>query len=160
MVWSLLPLIASVATAEETTRDQAVAHYNIGQRAYESGRYREAAGEFAAAYALQARPALLFNEAQSWRRDFESSGERISARRAVDLYRRYLSAPKIDDNDRREAADRLAALSTLIVDQTPPPTVIADAKPRRTGLWIGLGVGAGVVVAVAAASGVGVMRTS
>ena len=124
--------------------------FDQARAAYDAGRYREAAEVFQRLYALQPLPALLFNEAQAWRRDFELTGQRDSARRAFELYRRYLAAPHVNEQDRREATEHLAALSSLFVEQaaTPPPR-------RRTGLWVGVGVGVGAAVALAVGLGVG-----
>jgi hypothetical protein len=161
IVW-LWPLIlcCTLANAAEPAGDPAHARFTVGQQEYESGHFREAAAQFAAAYALAPIAELLFNEAQAWRRDFETTGQRASARRAIELYRRCVASDTLVIADQREAAERLARISEQIMALEAPRPAGEDAalRHRRRGLWIGLGVG-GAALAIGLSVGLAVGLT-
>ena len=148
------------ASAADGEHEAARSHFVAGQTAYERGRFREAAEHFAAAYAIEPLAELLFNEAQAWRGDFDLTGKRDSARHAIELFRRCIASDKLGEADRREAADRLAVLTTEVIDREAPRPP-GDRRRGRTGLWIGVGVGAAVVVlGVSLGLGIGLTRSN
>jgi hypothetical protein len=162
---------ATVGRAGEPAR--ARAEFLAGTQAYDQGRFRVAAARFAAGYALEPLPALRFNEAQAWRREFESSGDRVAGQRAVELYRQYLQLPGISDVERGEATVYLRTLDERLrapvaaaappTATTPSPSQLATPPPprKRTALWVGLGVGAALVVgALAVGLGIGLSAQS
>jgi tetratricopeptide (TPR) repeat protein len=68
--------------------------FDRGQAAYNAGRYREAAGEFAKAYEQKPFPQILYNIAAS----YEKAGDK---QRALENYRLYLTmAPDAPDAER------------------------------------------------------------
>jgi hypothetical protein len=138
----LAPAAAHALDASEAgrARDQ----HRAGQAAYEEGRFREAAAHFSAGYALLPQPAFLFNEAQAWRRDWEATGERAAAQRALVLFRDFLARADVNDSDRAGAQAHVAELERALT-----------SRRRRKGLWIGLSVGAALAVGLALGLGVG-----
>jgi hypothetical protein len=147
---AILAIVCLAASAHAT--ESARSEFTLGMQAYDVGQFREAAAHFAAAYALEPRPALLFNEAQAWRREYERVGDRAAGTRAAGLYRRFLDQPHLSDTERGEATVYLRTLDERLaapVAAPPPP------PRRRTALWVGLGVGA-ALVAVGLGVGLGV----
>ncbi len=86
-------------------------HYDLALALYQAQRFEEAIPEFQAAYEVEARPGLLFNIAQAYRK----AGH---PREALQYYERYLTSdPQIDSETRHkvdgyvtEARNTLAAL--------------------------------------------------
>lgn len=77
-------------------------HYELAVALYRAQKYEAAIPEFKAAYALDPRPELLFNVAQSCRKSGHP-GE------AVEFYERYLAADsQLDAETRRKVASYLA----------------------------------------------------
>jgi tetratricopeptide (TPR) repeat protein len=66
------------AAAADETANAARDHFKKGTKAYDLGRYLEAAHEYEAAYELKDDPALLFNIAQAYR----LGGDSVDAIRA------------------------------------------------------------------------------
>jgi hypothetical protein len=164
-------LFACVGRAQEERL--AEREFHRGLQAYDAGSFVEAAGAFAASYAQDPRPALLFNEAQAWRRDWETRADRGSAQRAIARYGEYLRSRQIAEHERLEAVVHMAELSSQLASHPEPPpeppkaqvTLLPPQPPpparRRTALWVGLGVGAGVVAAALAVGlGVGLSNRS
>jgi hypothetical protein len=153
----VLALSASVAHAQKSAREE----FTAGTQAYDQGHFREAAVHFAAGYRLEPEPALLFNEAQAWRREYERAGDRAAGTRGAELYRRYIDLPQLSDAERAEATVYLRTLderlSAPVVAALPPPPP-PEPPRRRTALWVGLGVGA-AVLAVGLGVGLGVGLT-
>ena len=161
--------LGAIARAEEPQTMLAHAEFLLGSQAYDAGRWREAAKHFRRSYEAEPRTALLYNEAQSWRCDFEASGDRESAQRAVALYRQYVASPELSEAERVESLRWIAALERQLArPQVAPVAAPAAAAPalvvatpapdhprRRTGLWIGLAIGAAAVVALGVGLGVG-----
>ncbi|HZS36437.1 MAG TPA: hypothetical protein VFF06_06410 [Polyangia bacterium] len=119
---------------EERTR-RAKAHFDLGQTHYELKNWSKAAAEFEEGYRYRPLSILLWNAAQAQRH----AGQ---ARRAIDLYRRYLAAepatPKRADAERyiaelerapRRAGDDLHAPEWEVAAAPPAP---APAPARAT----------------------------
>jgi hypothetical protein len=155
---ALLLLLASgpVAWADDpfASVDRARALYARGRDAYTAGRYLEAAQAFHEAYEIESRPALLYNEAQAWRGEYERTRIRATAMKAISLYEQYLASPKTQLEDARSAAETLAVLGRAIAEQ-PAEVRVVTRSPRRVGLWVGIGLGTGAIVALALGLGLG-----
>jgi len=108
--FSLVLLVASMAHAEGEDVAAAREHYRRGNKAYDLGRYHEAAQEYEQAYEAKDDPALLFNVAQAYRlaEDYKNA---LRAYRA--FLRRMPRAP-----NREEVEARIADLQKLIDQQT------------------------------------------
>ncbi len=125
---SLLP--GGVADAQE---DVAAAreHYRKGTKAYDLGRYSEAAQEYEAAYDAKQDPALLFNIAQAYRlaNDYP---------KAIRFYRSYLrnvprasSRPDIEQriDEMQRAIEQQERAAHGPPDGTVPPSSTRPAEP-------------------------------
>ncbi len=132
---------------------QARARFRVGQSLYETGRFQEAAVEFAAAYDLSQRPELLFNLYVAYRDAGDTS-------HAVDALRRYLAAMPASLEGRLNLEARLQSLEASLAQQeaaaqqNPQTEVVyvdrTGAAQRSThrspvGLVIG-GVGAAMII--------------
>jgi tetratricopeptide (TPR) repeat protein len=104
------PALAQPAENVDESHDlEARALYDAGTVAYSEGRYENALEYLTRAYALSARPLLLYNIAvitEHLRRDEE----------ALDYYRRYL-AEVPDAENRRSVEARIAILERAIAEQ-------------------------------------------
>jgi tetratricopeptide (TPR) repeat protein len=140
----LLVLLAGEPLAAETTAAPAVEmaklHFKKGEAEYEAGRYAAAIDEYQIAYGLAPAPGLLFNIAKCYRLD----GDR---ERALDYYRRYLSADP-EGPGWKEAVAQIAVLEPGVRPPPPPSVVIVPAAPSavappvRWPGWALLGAGA------------------
>lgn len=153
LICALLLLLTGVSAAADVPKadapvlkkarlsdEAAMAHFQLGVRAYEAGDWPVARIEFQAAYELSKLSDLLHNLSQ-----VEENAGRIDA--AIEYERRYLDSTALAADERQEAVDRIARLTRLrdtqsaaIPAQTPPPS----PKPRRTPVWVpraGLGLG-------------------
>lgn len=128
--------------------DEAVAFYNARD-------YRHAIEKYAAAYALDPDPNLLFNQG----RCYEALGDLPAA---DERYREFLSKPNGDVIARKKANDFVARFAAsgagkpkpASTAQAPPPPRPAEASEPRGGTMraVGLGLaGAGLVTAGAGA---------
>ncbi len=101
---SILAVCAMLALpAIATAQDDARAHFQRGQAAYETGDYDTAAQEWQRAYELDPRPALQYNLAQA----YERLGRLDDAVRA---YHGYIDNTQPDDPRAETARARLASL--------------------------------------------------
>ena len=82
---AVLVLLAGVAAADPTAKDQAKAHFKQGKAFQDVGAFAKAAVEYKTAYDLDPRPEMLFNIAQAYR----LAGDKQSA---VDYFQKYLAA--------------------------------------------------------------------
>jgi tetratricopeptide (TPR) repeat protein len=100
--------------------------YTLALALYEAQRYEESIPEFQAAYKIDARPALLFNIAQAYRK----AGR---PKEAIEYYDRYLEAdPKIDAETRRKVDGYLAeARNTLAALELAVKQRLAEEKAAR-----------------------------
>jgi tetratricopeptide (TPR) repeat protein len=114
LVLTLCPAPASGApsrssAAERAANEQAIALYRQSTRAYDEGRFQDAADLLTRAYALHAEPILLFNLARA----YEGSG---NVDKAIDAYTRYL-AREPGAPDRRSIEQRVATLQKQVDDR-------------------------------------------
>lgn len=99
----LVGVMPATAFAQEDAR----AHFQRGQAAYETGDYETAAQEWQRAYELDARPALQYNLAQA----YERLGRLDDAVRA---YHTYIDNTTPDDPRMETARARLASLEQRV----------------------------------------------
>src|SRR5512146_1137890 len=64
-------------------------YYAEGEAAFGGGRFAEAARAFEAAFAESKHPSLLWNIAQSYRRQYEVDRDLVNLRRAGTVYRNF-----------------------------------------------------------------------
>jgi tetratricopeptide (TPR) repeat protein len=115
--------------AEPSAVAKARGHFERGNAAYEAGRLKEAASEFAQARELAPSPELEFNLA----RVYERMGE---AEAAIRHYRAYLSGAAVAPGERRQIEERIGALQALLSRQqaqvkAPPPSSDALTAEAR-----------------------------
>ncbi len=101
-------------------------HYDLAMALYQAQRFEDAIPEFKAAYEREAKPGLLFNIAQSYRK----AGH---PREAIEYYDRYLSSePKLDNEMRRKVDGYLAeARNTLAALELEMKQRLAEEKAKR-----------------------------
>jgi tetratricopeptide (TPR) repeat protein len=145
---ALITTLASAPVRADDLRDQARAHYRIGQIEFQAAHYDLALAEFRASYAAAPIPELLYDIGRCQ----EELGDRAGAGQS---YRQYLAA-KPAAEERAELERHVAELeharsSPTTHSATPPvaPSVSRGAsRPlwRRGWFWAAV-VGAAVVVA-------------
>lgn len=92
------------AAAQKEGKDDARRFFNAGQKAFQAGRYVEAAKAFEEAFRLKPHPFPLINAGDAW----EKAGELALAART---YQRVLVFEQSTEQDRSDATERLAKLS-------------------------------------------------
>src|SRR5688572_3378664 len=100
-------LLIALAPAAALAQDDARAHFQRGQSAYETGDYETAVNEWRRAYELDARPALQYNLAQA----YERLGRYDEAVRSYEI---YISAAPADDQRAQNARARVAQLQQRV----------------------------------------------
>jgi tetratricopeptide (TPR) repeat protein len=145
----VLAILPSPTHAADDASRVAMEHFRRGTRAYDLGRFLEAAAEYEKAYEVKENPALLYNLGQAYR----GAGEH---QKALNAYRAYLrNAP--DAPNREEVAHLIEGLKKTLDEQkamrekppvgplpapptptttntttpTPPPPVITPPPPKR-----------------------------
>jgi tetratricopeptide (TPR) repeat protein len=103
--------VAAPASAEAAARE----YYRIGNAHFDAGRYLEAQAAFAAGYEMSQRPGFLWNMAECARLLKDDA-------RALELYRRYVSAAPHDAPQRADAEKR--------VEELAPKPALAPAPPK------------------------------
>lgn len=129
--WALLTAFAcftaSVAHAESDPA-KAREHFKSGTKAYDLGRYLDAAREYETAYEIHDEPALLYNIAQAYR----LGGENVKAMRAYKAFLRR--SPKA--SNRAEVEQRIVELQRVVGEQNrvrdaaPTGTITPEARPE------------------------------
>lgn len=108
----------AAAEAQARADEEARVHFRLGVAYHDSGRFAEAAGEFAQAYELSKRPKLLYNLFLAYR-----DGGNIAA--AADALERYLSLEQ-DVPERDKLTARLEALQRILAEN---PSARAEPAP-------------------------------
>jgi hypothetical protein len=114
-------LLAAPAWAADDVA-AARAHYARGTRAYNLGKYLEAAREFELAYQAKDAPELLYNLGQAYR----EAGEHA---RAITVYRSFLRSGIASDAKRAEVEGHIAASEKVLATAATPPVVDAPVQP-------------------------------
>jgi len=92
------------AGAQKASKDDARRFFTAGQKAFQSGRYVEAAKAFEEAFRLKPHPFPLINAGDAW----EKAGELSLAART---YQRVLVLEQSGEQDRADATERLSRLT-------------------------------------------------
>lgn len=108
------------ASANAQMDAQARARFRVGQSLYETGRFQEAATEFAAAYQLSQRPQLLFNLYVAYR-------DASDIPHATEALRNYLAAMPADIDDRLNLEARLRSMEAVVAQQQQDQQARQDA---------------------------------
>ncbi|MBI2896716.1 MAG: tetratricopeptide repeat protein [Deltaproteobacteria bacterium] len=137
-----LPVAASSQEQSGEPSAEARAAFDEGRTAFRLGHYDEAIRQFELAYRLSHARKLLYNIAQSYRRNFEVEGDVADLRRARELYRSYLredpQSPERAEVEGMlgEIEERLAALPPEPRESPPevhPSPVIAPVQVAEDG---------------------------
>jgi hypothetical protein len=104
----VLVLFAPAARAQQEV-EEAKRYFEAGRQAYESGQYIPAVIAFEESYKRAPRSAIVFSLAQSYRQQYSVDRDARKLKRAVELYRQYLS--EVPQGGRRE--DAAEYVSTL-----------------------------------------------
>ena len=122
MLATALP--SSTVHADDASR-AAMEHFRRGTRAYDLGRFLEAAAEYEKAYEMKESPALLYNLGQAYR----GAGEH---QKALNAYRAYLRNEP-DAANREEVSHFIEALKHTIEVQKTTTEKPPVGTLRRTG---------------------------
>lgn len=176
--WIGLLLALAVLLPRRAGADEALARklYAEGEVAFAGGRYVDAARAFEAAFAEARDPSLLWNVAQSYRKQYEIDADVVSLKRAAAVYKNYLEIlpSGVDHNEANaalaavaiqiDAAEKAPAVERSPMKKSPPPpeklpvvsklpaallpAPVPETQPtrRRNGLWIGIGVAGGALL--------------
>ena len=98
--------------------------YHQGQAAYEAGNFGAAAQSFEKAYLASHKAALLWNIAQSYRRQYDIEGSVASLKRALVVYRNFGELAQRPE-ERADAAKAAAEVEALLAAASQPPVVAA-----------------------------------
>lgn len=98
---------AAPAAAQKEGKDDARRFFNAGQKAFQAGRYVEAAKAFEEAFRLKPHPFPMINAGDAW----EKAGELALAARS---YQKVLVFEQSTEQDRSDATERLAKLSPKV----------------------------------------------
>ncbi len=129
-------LFLSGSALSQDKGGDARAFFNIGAKAYQAGKYKNAISAFEEAYKRAQRPGLLFSLGQAHRMQFFRDSDSARLRDAVRYYRDYL---KKDPGGRRageatEALEKLVPLLERLSDsaegETPSAPATKASKPR------------------------------
>ncbi|MGE0326576.1 MAG: tetratricopeptide repeat protein [Polyangiaceae bacterium] len=108
VVFGALLVMPGLATAQgadaEAPADDAGRFFQAAQRAYDEGRYVDAAHGFEQAFKIKPHPAPLINAGDAW----DKAGEYALAARA---YQQVLTLKQATEQDRIDATDRLTRIS-------------------------------------------------
>jgi hypothetical protein len=142
------------AGADETDRAREL--YQLGQTAFESGHFAEAAQRFEQSYELSRRPALLWDAAQAYQKQWALDADLRMLRKARALYHNFSELGETPQ-ERADAAREEATCDRAIRDAERPPAP-PQKKPLVKQWWFWTTIGAGVAV-VATSVGLGVGLT-
>lgn len=130
---SALLLVASLLASQPGwAADEARTYFEIGAKAYQAGRFVDAAQAFEEAYKRSNRPGLLFSLGQAHRMEHAARNNPERLRDAIHYYEEYL-AKEPQGKRAAEAADalsRLRPLASAAGEKVAPATPAAPSKPR------------------------------
>ncbi|MFO0571341.1 MAG: PEGA domain-containing protein [Polyangiaceae bacterium] len=113
--------------------DEARTYFDIGAKAYQSGRYLDAAQAFEEAYRRSSRPGLLFSLGQAHRMEYFARNDPARLRDAIHYYEEYL-AKEPQGKRAAESADALSKLKPLASGSgdkpSGPVSPPVTSKPR------------------------------
>lgn len=107
LLFSPVAAMAQAADDGAAPADDAGRFFQAAQRAYDEGRYVDAAHSFEQAFKIKAHPAPLINAGDAW----DKAGEYALAARA---YQQVLTLKQSTEQDRIDATDRLTRISSKL----------------------------------------------
>jgi len=131
IVLLLCAVVASTGNPRSASADKASSEplFRVGTRAYEAGRFDDAARAMEAAYQEWPSPDIAFSAAQAHRLAFFASRSTTSLNRAVELYRLYLREVPAGGR-RKDAALNLAELEPMVRSANPVEERVAKPETR------------------------------
>jgi tetratricopeptide (TPR) repeat protein len=121
---ALLLVSMPSARADELKEREALRHFDAGRGLYAVGDYQAAVREFAAGYALSARPRFLIDLGHAYRKLGQLD-------RAREMYRRFLDEASGDEPERAGAKAALAEVERAL--EARPPDRPAPAENAHAG---------------------------
>lgn len=152
---ALAALLAAAPAAADggTAIERARVQFRVGAKAYASGRYDVAIEAFEEAYAIAAKPAIVFSLAQAERKHYFATKDARYLRRAAEHFRKYLA----DDGAgarRADATDALSEIEPMVARLAPDAASSpAEVAPRKTKITVYSDVDGAQVVLDGAARG-------
>jgi tetratricopeptide (TPR) repeat protein len=130
VVVMLLSAFGAQAAPDRATLRQAGQRYKEGKQAYDLGDYLKAIQAFEDAFRLSEDPILLFNVAQSYRKQFGVDSDRARLVKARDLYRTFLR--EVSDAGLHGQAEGLLAEVEKLLAETEKAATPAPVPPLPT----------------------------
>jgi len=131
-----LATVAGQAAPTKEALKEAGERFREGDKAYKLGDYVTAIAAFEDAFRLSEDPIVLFNIAQSYRKQYAVDQRRSRLVKARDLYRTFIREVS-DDNLRSQAEGLLAEVERMLAEAkdepaAPPPALPPGAAPEAT----------------------------
>lgn len=128
-------LALSLCWVTPARADEARTYFEIGAKAYQQGRFMDAAQAFDEAYRRSSRPGLLFSLGQAHRMEHAARNNPDRLRDAIRYYEEYLAK---DPQGKRaaEAADALSRLRPLAGGAEKSSAPVAPAAPSKPRVMI------------------------
>lgn len=127
--WSVsLALSATLWCASALAADEARTYFDIGAKAYQAGRYLDAAQAFDEAYRRSSRPGLLFSLGQAHRMEYFARNDPARLKDAIRYYEEYL-AKEPGGKRAVESTDALSKLKPLAGATSDKSTTPASPPP-------------------------------
>ncbi len=121
--WILVLLLGGLASlawqgpAHADSFSDARAAYNKAQKNYSSGSFLAAAEGYQKAFRMSRSPVLLFNIAQSFRRQFQNDGNYDHLVEATKLYKEFIDKANPEPRERALAEQNLADVKAISVEE-------------------------------------------
>lgn len=130
------PALAEKKNKDAEAREQAKMLFRAGERAFDTGKYKMAAGAFERAYEVLPLPAIAFSAAQAYRLEYFRVRQNPLLKRAVQLYRIYIDTQKSGGRI-KDAVTNLAELEPMLERAEREAGGVADmVRVERTALVI------------------------
>ena len=127
LIAALLALASpTLAFGEDLAK--ARAFFDAGKRAYEKGQYKQAIAAFNESYALSPRSATTFSLAQANRLQYFQDRDPAKLKRALDLYRQYLSDEPTGTR-RGDSTEHISSLEPIWLRMEDKDRRVADTAP-------------------------------
>ncbi len=132
---ALLALAAALWSAPAAA-DEARTYFDIGAKAYQAGRYLDAAQAFDEAYRRSTRPGLLFSLGQAHRMEYFARNDPARLRDAIRYYEEYLAKEPQGKRvvETTEALSKLKPLAAAAGEK--PDSPVAPAPPSKPRVMI------------------------
>jgi len=130
----VLGLVAwlGLGTAQADSFSDARKAYKSAESDYAKGAFSKAAEGYRAAFRMSRAPVLLFNIAQSLRRQFQKDGNYDHLVEATKLYKEFIDKANPDPRERALADENLAEVRALSVDEAKRRFANADQAMKAS----------------------------